>query len=87
MKCVTQHETSVKVTISFNIGLETESHPEDIDEKYMKGLVTEYTVDFLKTIADDRAVVESLIDEYEFEEVRMLVDGKMENMSGGIEKA
>ena len=78
MKCTSQHETSIKVTISFNIGIETESHPEDIDNLTMRNLVAEYATDYLKTASNQGPpVIDSLIDDYKVEEVKMLVDGKV----------
>jgi hypothetical protein len=70
---MTEHETKVKVTLNVYVELDTDSHPEDIDENTMQDLLTPLVTEELKSLDSEK--VDAAIVDWDYEEVIMFVDG------------
>lgn len=71
---MTEHETKVKVNMSFFVDVATESHPECIDEETMKEIIAANAIDYLAQLTEDDLGV--LIDGFDFTDVKMFDNGK-----------
>lgn len=69
----TEHESRVEVKMTVYVDIETDSHPEDIDEDTMKDILSAHVTDELKSL--NSLAVDMAIDEWDFENVKMFVDG------------
>jgi hypothetical protein len=67
-----EHESKVRVKMSFYIDVGTLSHPEDISEVEMKEIITENSGDFLSSICEHSQDISLHIDDYEFEDIQTL---------------
>jgi hypothetical protein len=72
---MTEHQTKVKVSMSFFVNVPTESHPECIDEETMKRLIAEYSMNHLEELTEDE--VEKAIDDFDFHEVKETVETRI----------
>jgi hypothetical protein len=70
---MTSHLTRVKITATIYVDVATESHPEDIDDSTMKALVEGALVDYLFDIGNVREAAESMIDSYDFADVKQSI--------------
>jgi hypothetical protein len=71
---MTEHETRVKVNMSVYVNVGTDSHPEDISEDIMKDILVTHVTDEIKSL--DSESVDLAIDDWEFDEIKMFVDGE-----------
>jgi hypothetical protein len=72
----TEHETSVKVNLSCYVSIATDSHPEDIDDDAMRQILIPHVQDLLKSIIQDYGSTDTAMDGWDYENVKMFVDGK-----------
>ena len=69
-----EHETRMKVKMSFYINVSTESHPEDIEDDTMYDIIAPVLQQHIQELGEDD--VKLLIDAVEYDVIKMFDDGE-----------